>query len=55
MATAQIDGLIEHMRQTKFLAEKGFMAYKQARNLPQPERNALQAEYAKWIPKEETP
>jgi hypothetical protein len=49
MSTKQIDGMTEHFRQTKFLAEKGFMTWKQARDLPQAERAALEAEYSKWI------
>jgi hypothetical protein len=35
--------------QTRFLVERGFMTWQAARDLPQAERDALQAEYAKWI------
>jgi len=49
MATPQTVGLMEHIQQTKFLAEKGFMTWKQARDLPQAERDALTEEYKKWV------
>lgn len=35
--------------QTRFLTEHGHMSWKVARNLPQTERDALQAEYARWL------